>query len=59
MIDREVREDLDPVVARADDLLVIVARARFDDRRDIAADVVDAADGGRIASDFAAWDGGT
>ncbi len=41
-------QDGHPVVARSDDLLVVITRTRLDERRHIAADVVDAPDGGRL-----------
>ena len=46
MSGRQARQDIRPVVARTDDLLVVIARARLDERCDIAADVVDAPDRG-------------
>src|SRR5262245_40320288 len=49
VVDRQVGQDADPVVARPDDLLVLVADARLDDRGNIAAEVVDASDRGGVA----------
>ena len=46
----QVRQHVHPVIARADDLLILVAQPGLGDRGDIAADVVDAADGGRVAA---------
>src|SRR3954464_7117574 len=45
-VEGQVGEDVNPVVARTDDLGVVVGETGFDDGRDVTADVVDAANGG-------------